>query len=90
MEKDCYERYYERIKEKKIIACYSDLLCELLLVLYECSFQKVKKSSLLRDIGVINFDSKKSDLIYQNGIKLLDAKYNIKLSSEDPVVFMKK
>lgn len=89
MKKDCYERYYERMKEKKIIACYSDLLCELLLVLYECSFQNIKKSNLLKDIGMNKLDSKKSNLIFQNGIKLLDAKYNIKLSNEDPIIYIR-
>lgn len=88
MKKESWDILYDRHKNRKIFAFYTELLCELLLLRFEFSFDNIMKKDILKELPSLReFTSKDVENIYQSAIKMLDLKYNVLVLQENPFVF---
>lgn len=88
MAKDIWDKHYERDKERRINAIYSDVLCELLLLRYELVFENIYKKDILKEIpGIRELKPKQIEIIYEKAIKLLQLKYDVTVIQDSPFIF---
>lgn len=88
MVKDPWDKYYNKLKERKINSIYSDVLCEFLLLRYELVYKDIYKRDILKELpGIRELKPRVVENIYNKAVKLLELKYNVRIVQEDPFVF---
>ncbi|WP_301082360.1 hypothetical protein [Thomasclavelia cocleata] len=91
MKINSYDQAYNIHKQRKIKVHYVDLLCEILLLTYEFSFKDKTKKDVLNELpGIREFKSTEVNKIYNDSLKMLELKYQIKVLNDSPLKFKKE
>lgn len=91
MKNSVNDEFYNSHKERKIREFYVDLLCEILLLRFEFSCKNVTKKDVLSELPSLReFKRKEVEKIYNDSLKMLDLKYNIKVLNDNPLEFYKE
>lgn len=82
------DRIYSNDLKWKYIFLYTELITEILLANYEWAYENETKESILNEkIGLRYFKIEEIDLIFNNAIKLVEIKYNLQITSLNPIQY---
>lgn len=82
------DKIYSNDLKRKYIFLYTELITEILLSNYEWVYENETKESILNEIiGLRYFNKEEIDLIFNNAIKLVEIKYNLQITSLNPIQY---
>lgn len=82
------DKIYSNDLKRKYIFLYTELITEILLANYEWAYENETKESILNEIiGLRYFKKEEIDLIFNNAIKLVEIKYNLQITSLNPIQY---
>lgn len=82
------DKIYSNDLKRKYIFLYTELITEILLSNYEQAYENETKESILNEIiGLRYFKKEEIDLIFNNAIKLVEIKYNLQITSLNPIQY---
>lgn len=82
------DKIYSNDLKRKYTYLYTELITEILLSNYEWAYENETKESILNEIiGLRYFNKEEIDLIFNNAIKLVEIKYNLQITSLNPIQY---